>query len=59
MAYGKADMKFIQETTGISEDIQVWEDIPLDCNIAPSDNSLRFTKKTALSLTLFRRLVVE
>jgi len=45
MAYGKADMKFIQETTGISEDIQVWEDIPWDCNITPSEEFIALYKK--------------
>jgi hypothetical protein len=47
MAYGKADMKFIQETTGISEDIQVWEDIPLDDCIRPSEDFIALYKKNS------------
>jgi hypothetical protein len=30
MAYGKADMKFIHEATGVKEDQQIWENIPVD-----------------------------
>jgi hypothetical protein len=49
MSYGKADMKFIQETTGISEDIQVWEDIPLNDKIQPSEEFIAlYTKNSAV-----------
>jgi hypothetical protein len=47
MAYGQADMVFIQETTGISEDIQVWEDIPLDDNVRPSEAFIALYKQNS------------
>jgi hypothetical protein len=42
MPYGKAKMPFISEATGVEDENQVWENIPVDMNcsrrIAPSLN---------------------
>ena len=52
-------MPFIRETTGINEDIQVWEDIPVDNTVEASsafvelfkiDPSLNLAQKQAEEL---------
>ena len=45
MAYGKADISFISEATGIQEDTQVWEEIPIDGSVVPSDEFVELFKK--------------
>jgi hypothetical protein len=45
MTYGKATMKFISETTGIKDDDQVWENIPIDATVEPSQEFVELFKK--------------
>jgi hypothetical protein len=33
MSYGKATMPFIREATGVEDDIQAWENIPVDTTV--------------------------
>ena len=48
MAYGKASMSFITEATGIQEDEQVWEDIPIDTTVEPAQEFVELFKKNCL-----------
>ena len=45
MAYGKADMPFISESTEVQEDQEVWENIPVDESIAPCAEFVDLFKK--------------
>jgi hypothetical protein len=45
MTYGKATMTFISEATGIEDDNQVWENIPVDHSIEPSEEFVDLFKK--------------
>ncbi|KAI8904062.1 hypothetical protein EDD86DRAFT_213827 [Gorgonomyces haynaldii] len=45
MAYGKADMPFISESTEVQEDQEVWENIPVDESIAPCAEFVELFKK--------------
>ena len=63
MAYGKADMPFIVETTGIQEEEQVWENIPVDDGIKPSEEFVELFKKNCsvfeFNLEASRRTVID
>ena len=45
MAYGKAPMSFITEATGIQDENQVWENIPVDTTVEPSPEFVELFKK--------------
>ena len=45
MSYGTATMSFISEATGIEDEIQVWENIPIDVNIEASQEFVELFKK--------------
>jgi hypothetical protein len=45
MTYGKATMTFISEATGIEDDNQVWENIPIDTTVEPSLEFVELFKK--------------
>ena len=45
MSYGTATMSFISEATGIEDDIQVWENIPIDVKIEASQAFVELFKK--------------
>ena len=45
MAYRKADMSFISESTEVQEDLQVWEHIPVDESIVPCAEFVELFKK--------------
>lgn len=45
MAYGKADMPFISESTEVQEDQEVWENIPVDESIVPCAEFVELFKK--------------
>ena len=45
MTYGKATMTFISEATGIEDDNQVWENIPIDTTVEPSQEFVELFKK--------------
>lgn len=45
MAYGKANMQFISESTEVQEDQQVWENIPVDESIVPCAEFVKLFKK--------------
>jgi hypothetical protein len=48
MAYGKADMPFISESTEVQEDQEVWENIPVDESIVPRAEFVELFKKNCL-----------
>lgn len=45
MSYGKATMPFISQATGVKDDIQVWENIPIDITVEPSQEFVDLFKK--------------
>ena len=45
MAYGKADMPFISESTEVQENQEVWENIPVDESIVPCAEFVELFKK--------------
>ena len=45
MSYGKATMTFISEATGVEDDIQVWENIPVDTTVEPCQEFVELFKK--------------
>jgi hypothetical protein len=45
MSYGKATMPFISEATGVEDDIQVWENIPVDTTVEPCQEFVELFKK--------------
>jgi hypothetical protein len=63
MAYGQADMQFIHETTDVAEDIEVWDNIPLDDTIVPTDEFMSLYEKNCkvfeLGQEAGRRTVID
>ncbi len=45
MSYGTANMPFISEATGVEDYEQVWENIPIDHSIVPSEEFVELFKK--------------
>ena len=45
MSYGTANMPFISEATGVEDYEQVWENIPVDDSIVPSEEFVELFKK--------------
>lgn len=45
MSYGKATMPFISEATGVEDDNQVWENIPVDTTVEASPEFVELFKK--------------
>ncbi|KAK6094105.1 hypothetical protein MT418_005920 [Batrachochytrium dendrobatidis] len=45
MSYGKATMPFISEATGVEDENQVWENIPVDTTVEASPEFVELFKK--------------
>jgi hypothetical protein len=45
MSYGKATMSFISEATGVEDENQVWENIPVDTTVEASSEFVELFKK--------------
>ena len=63
MAYGKATMSFIHEATGVKDDIETWENIPIDSTIEPSQEFVELFKKNCsvfeFASEASRRIVID
>jgi hypothetical protein len=63
MSYGKADMEFIHEATGIQKDQEVWENIPIDENLNPSETFVNLFKQNCkvfeFNVEASRRIVID